>query len=98
MACIFPFQLNNVTHRRCTLVEADDGRPWCSLRTDRSVHFPPAHLTTTQSLLATAGMSAGRATSATAPAPALLVTGARRIQLKPLIKQRFQATQQHCLQ
>ena len=33
-ACVFPFLYKNKKHTSCTLVDADDGIPWCSTLTD----------------------------------------------------------------
>ena len=35
-ACVFPFVHKGRRYSGCTLVDADDGRPWCSTRTDSS--------------------------------------------------------------
>ena len=32
--CVFPFSVRGVVFRECTLVGADDGKPWCSTFTD----------------------------------------------------------------
>jgi len=34
--CVFPFIYKDKTHSGCTLVDADDGKPWCSTLTDGS--------------------------------------------------------------
>ena len=33
--CVFPFFVNGVEFRECTLAGADDGKPWCSTFTDK---------------------------------------------------------------
>ena len=32
--CIFPFNLEGITYNTCTLVAADNDKPWCSTRVD----------------------------------------------------------------
>ena len=32
--CVFPFRYNGVSYSQCTLVEAEDNKPWCSTLVD----------------------------------------------------------------
>jgi len=35
-SCVFPFIYKGVKHNNCILIDADDGKPWCSTKTDQN--------------------------------------------------------------
>ena len=34
--CVFPFIYQGTKHNNCILIDADDGKPWCSTKTDKN--------------------------------------------------------------
>merc|ERR1712241_1157547 len=39
--CIFPFRYNGVSYNTCTLVSADENKPWCSTLVDENNNHVP---------------------------------------------------------